>query len=454
MMPPMRGSLSYLLLLPAALCFACSGGDGDDDDIVERDAGTTEDRDGGVAGRDGGDGTDRDAGTRDGGERDAGPRDSGAIDPAMEPFRTIRNNGTPESRIDIVIIGDGYTLDELNTVYDDHVDAAVNRTLRSRSVINDATQPFRRYRDFFNVHRIHLASNESGIDDANGDVDTALDGRAGPCGGLGGPACPVDFVKVRMAIDTALAGSGIVPDIEVVILNGDADSGAGGYVVPEGEFAVVYGGSGNPQFDTSEAMLRGIAMSWGGLASEEVGSGQFTGMDPLGVNTSTSPNGSWPEWMGYTQGNLNDDGEAALNPIGVYEGAGGFATGLYRPSNDSKLGTYSPGPFNAVSREALILRFYDFVSPIESHDDNSMLLVDPQALFVQVVDMDNYDIRWSVDGQNIPEVEDSLAFGPVAYGVPPGMHTVTASVTDNTNWVRRNRDKLVDSVTWQISISP
>ena len=69
-----------------------------------------------------------------------------------EPTETIVDNGTPANRVDITILGDGYTQAELQKYRDDV------QALMTQFFNND---PFREYRNFFNVHRIDVISTQS-----------------------------------------------------------------------------------------------------------------------------------------------------------------------------------------------------------------------------------------------------------------------------------------------------
>lgn len=448
-------SVRWCFLALSVSLAACAGGD--DDDGGDRDAGVATTRDGGDSTtRDAGEDT-TDSGVRDAGEdRDGGPRDSGVIDPVSEPYRTRRNSGDPANRIDIVIVSEGYTLEELTTRFEDDVGDAIGRTFNRRGVRNNSTEPFRTYRDYFNVHQVHLASNESGIDVPGTMVDTALDAQALPCGGgVGGMAnCPIDFGKAEAAIDAALAGSGITPDIKIVMLNTDTNE-ARSYFPPQGPY-IVLGARFMDSIRRSENFMREIAVAWAGLAYETTDDpgGAFPGGE-LAPNTSTSAAGAWPEWDGHNEGMLNNEADGELNPIGAYEGGAGFATGIYRPSMNSKLGTYMPGPFNAVSRQQIVRRILESVEAIEDHTDNSMRLVDPNAIYLTL--FGNSPVRWTFDGTVIDGLTDPT-FGPVAYaqleGIGPGVYEVTATVERQSNWVRTPLEALTSSVAWEIELTP
>ena len=70
-------------------------------------------------------------------------------------FTTLINNGPSANRIDITIVGDGYTNAELGT-YANHVDNILP--------VFFGEEPLKEYASFFNVHRVDVASNESGVD--------------------------------------------------------------------------------------------------------------------------------------------------------------------------------------------------------------------------------------------------------------------------------------------------
>src|SRR5687768_8728207 len=94
-----------------------------------------------------------------------------------EPVTNILSNGDPGNRVDIVILGDGYTSVQMSSYAND-----VNTFVTSR-FFND--QPFRDYINYFNVHRIDVISKESGADHQEDSVykDTAL-GAFYNCSGI------------------------------------------------------------------------------------------------------------------------------------------------------------------------------------------------------------------------------------------------------------------------------
>ncbi|MCH7572208.1 MAG: hypothetical protein IH891_04770 [Planctomycetes bacterium] len=72
------------------------------------------------------------------------------------PVTTVVDNGTTANRIDLVMLGDGYTQNEIES-YAAHVDTVITDFL-SEGVIGD-------YASYFNVHRVDVTSNKSGVDE-------------------------------------------------------------------------------------------------------------------------------------------------------------------------------------------------------------------------------------------------------------------------------------------------
>ena len=81
----------------------------------------------------------------------------------------LQVTGPPEDRLNLIILGDGYTAEEMQQFRDD-VDKHLN--------VQWSIEPFRSYRDYFNVYMIEVVSGVSGIscdpDDGNVRRDTPL----------------------------------------------------------------------------------------------------------------------------------------------------------------------------------------------------------------------------------------------------------------------------------------
>jgi hypothetical protein len=398
-------------------------------------------------------GVEADAGVEDtgAGGQDAAPEDGGVIDPTTEPFRTVRDNGTPASRIDIVVIGDGYTVDELASTYADHADIIASAIFGRN--MSSSTQPFREYSDYFNVHRVHLASNESGVDGVDGDKDTALDGISS-CGSGLGARCLANIDKVHSAIDAALAGSGITPDWRVLVLNTNVKGAAGVLKDPRGNIAVFPGAYGATNL-ARELAMRELAAAFAHAAYEYGGAGSYTGGEPDAPNATLDPTGAkWARWAGHDE--MRDN----ISAVGAYEGGLGFDTGVYRPTDASKMGPQTGNAalrFNAVVREALILSFYEAIPMILEHEPNDQPVTDPIVLWIQPVNRDHTTVEWTV-GSTVAANQTDVALGVTDWarlnGIPPGTYTVSARVYDDNSWVRiEPRTRMEETISWQVTLT-
>jgi hypothetical protein len=125
-----------------------------------------------------------------------------------EPVTTIRNNGDPANRVNMVIVGDGYTAAEMGKYAADAENAIAGFL---------AQEPYKEYQRYFNVLRVDVISAESGADhpEASPPVskNTAFDATYN-CGNTVRLIC-VDVSKVN----AVLANSGIGSDRQDIVLS-------------------------------------------------------------------------------------------------------------------------------------------------------------------------------------------------------------------------------------------
>lgn len=349
--------------------------------------------------------------------------------PALE-VHTLMDNGPSRNRIDMFFLGEGYRLDEQDT-FAEHVSHTVRSMVRLE-------EPFTRYRKYFNAHRIHVISRESGVDEPDVGIarDTALDGTFG-CGNndvVGDRTLCIDLVRANdiliMAAD--LNPASLERDMLLVSVNTERAGGSGG------RFAV-YSGA-HPA--AHHFAMHELGHSFSGLADEYGGIGSvFPLEEPTEVNVTTDPSApKWGHWLGYHQPDIGK--------ISTYEGGAYFDLGIYRPSEESKM--RNPlRPFDAVSREKMILDIYDRVDPLDAWTDTDSTVVNPAVLEVFPIDPEIIEVEWIVDGVS---VGTGTRFEPRIHDLAPGLHEVTAVARDPTDWVRIEREKLEQSVTWQIDI--
>ncbi|MFG6661564.1 M64 family metallopeptidase [Sulfitobacter sp. 915] len=347
--------------------------------------------------------------------------------------RTLTSNGSPNNRIDIIILGDGYRLSEISTTFSSHAEN-LTKYIFGESTL---TEPFGFYSNFFNVHLIDVVSEQSGADDpANGiSVDTAMNATY-RFDGSTDRLLYIDSDIANSIMARELSGTGIEADMQVVTVNSEKYGGGGGY------YSVYAGGNR----DALEVALHEIGHSFAGLADEYGGdTGAFTGVEPTEVNVTKDPTGAkWSHWIGYDQ--------PGIGTIGAFEGGRYFDRGIYRPSDSSKMNVLN-NPFDAVSREAFILQFYDIVDPLDDYafKDAAGTIENPDSLWVDTIDDEIIEVEWFVDGNFVLRGPSNVTMQQL--GLSSGDYTIKAKAFDPTDWVRQpDRSDLEQEVIWNVSI--
>jgi Ca2+-binding RTX toxin-like protein len=346
-----------------------------------------------------------------------------SVSPPPANFVTMINNGPASNRVDVIFLGDGYTTTEINSIYPVHIQSAVDH------FFNGSEDPFLRYRNFFNIHRMDVISVESGIDDPSEGVfrNSAL-GASYDWAGID----RLVYVEEVLA-NSFLSTAPVVADMRLVTVNSTQYGGGGGY------YAVYAGGNSS----SAEIALHEVGHSFGDLADEYYTPGTtYTGAEPTRVNVTKSSSGAkWSEWLGYDQ--------PGIGVIGAYEGGMYSERGIYRPSLSSKMKA-SGQPFDAVSRQKLILDIYALVDPTDGHLATSSTLSAQSMLWANVVDPSVIQSRWFVDGVRVVGADDPF-FIPSQHGVTSGQHTIRLETVDTTDWVRRGQEQLAQSFQWTVN---
>ncbi len=329
-------------------------------------------------------------------------------------------------------------------------------------------QPYPRYQNFFNVHRIDIVSEDSGVDILSAGIyrDTALGGERG-CTDYTIGICGVDWELTHDTFEQAAEDFGFQPDWYLVLLNDTSYNGAAHY--PRGKAPLpVYSAHYTGRWAPVDIALHEGGHAWHRLADEySSGRGVYSGPEPTAANITTNWTGlKWDRWIGYVMANGNE--------IGVFEGGFYHDFGIYRPSNSNKM---NGGPddchnlandcgHDMVSIEKIILDIYDLVNPIDNHLSSEETLRDPEELWVEVIDTNVLKVDWFVDGRLVSE-RASESFDVASYLDSPGTYEVTARVwdeviahafSDNNNphpldMVRKDFEKLEQSITWTVEIS-
>ncbi|KQV55384.1 MULTISPECIES: M64 family metallopeptidase [unclassified Duganella] len=245
---------------------------------------------------------------------------------------TILNNGSAATHMDYVFIGDGYTAAEMDKWRAD-----------AQKVINGflADPLFNANRASMNIHRVDVASNQSGVDEIDKGIyrDTAMDAEFG-CYNIERLLC-VNDTKA-----TNIAGSVLAPDardVIVVIANSTRYGGSGGAVATLSMHA-----------SSIEVALHEIGHTAFALADEYEYGTCSTSSEPTEVNVSLNGTRS-VKWGNLIAGSTAVPTGLGVYPngtVGTFVGAQYCGSGKYRPTENSRMRTLGY-PWHAVNEGAV-----------------------------------------------------------------------------------------------------
>nr|WP_037642741.1 M64 family metallopeptidase [Streptomyces exfoliatus] len=306
------------------------------------------------------------------------------------------DNGPTGDRLDIVVVGDGYTAAELPRF---HADA------QQKWAELTAVEPYTTYRNLFNVWTVDAVSNQSGVSgDPSADTlrDTAL-GSYFWCDGIERLLC-IDQDKVDGYVAKAPEA-----DLVLVLANSTKYGGAGYNERSEtlGYEGISTASAGNEK--SGQVAIHETGHSLGKLADEYFypdypGYERYVGPEPAESNISTltaedmaDPGTKWHRWLGEQ----SPDG----GTVGAYEGGGYYVTGLRRPTENSLMRSLGK-PFNLPGVEAMIAGFYRearIASPVTAADRTLRTGDTAQALVPRLAGADGRQltIRWHLDGREM-----------------------------------------------------
>ena len=360
---------------------------------------------------------------------------------ASEPVTTVQDFGDPANRVDIVVLGDGYTSAQ---------QSKFNNDVSDLLDVFFAQEPFREYERYFNVHRIKVVSSESGADhpENNSFVDTALDATYN-CAGIQRLIC-VDTGKVLTIVDNSVAAD--QADIILVLVNDSEFGGSGGAIAVASTHA-----------DVVEVTLHEIGHSFGLLADEYSSSPPAcaNSIEPPEPNVTLETARNKIKWntgggppMGWIAKNTAVPTTNSADGVpGLYEGARYCVFDVYRPTYNSKMLILNR-PFEQINEEQLVKRIYNFVSPLDSTSPNaSKVVIEPngsQVFTVQTPSPRSHKlaITWFVNGE---QAGTGASFTLSAAALPTGSDQVKVVVADLTSKVRHDPSGVLNETrSWDV----
>ena len=335
----------------------------------------------------------------------------------------IQVTGDPAARFSLVILGDGYTAEEMPT-FRRHVDKHLN--------ILWSLEPFRSYRNYINVYAVEIVSGESGItcDPAHREVRTTpLGMRFG--GGCDNPNARGINVEQESARHYARMAT---PDYDQIlsIANTDTYGGIGGST------ATTSGGNALGPYITPHE----LGHSLGRLQDEYtysargVRGGIYDGEEPNSIHHTLlteeemrAGQRKWWRWLG--------EPSESGGIIRRFEGGQSRVAGVFRPSRHSmmiSLGYY----FDQVSRERMAERISGQVELIADGTPADATVAPGSTLWIETAHpvFHELDVNWQVDGRRVTPERDTRILDLRTLALDGGSHSVTVTVIDLTPFVR------------------
>ncbi|MET7750478.1 M64 family metallopeptidase [Micromonospora sp. NPDC005367] len=375
-----------------------------------------------------------------------GAAPAAAADVGSATVVPVQVTGDPAERFNLVMLGDGYTEADMPTFR-----ANVEKHLNTLWTI----EPFKSYRSYFNVYAVEIVSAESGVDCDPGLGDPQRDTALG-MGFWGG--CNPNSVQRLLGVNGAAAnryadlaiGTNRGNRQLIALANSDTYGGAGG------ANATASGGN------ALSALIgpHEIGHSLGGLDDEYdyyargVAGDTYEGPEPSSAHhtllTEQQMRDTQTKWWRW----LGEPSESG-GTIGRYEGGLYLQKGVWRPSQHSmmkSLGFY----FDQVAREQMTERIASRVDILAGGTETDRPIGADRVVRVETLHPVSHEltVSWTVDGTAVPGTGNARDLDLRTLRLAPGTHTVTATVTDPTPFVRdpalRDSPSLTQRRTWTV----
>jgi hypothetical protein len=396
-----------------------------------------------------------------------------ALEPpaALPRAATLGAEGPSANRMDLLIMGDGYTAAQ---------EATFLSHASSLATSFFSLAPYSVYRPFHNVHSLFTPSSQQGAD--HPPYNPSCPGSLSCCS----TPLPLAGTYVNTAFDARFCASNIP---QLLVVNGSKVLAAAS-AVPDWDKILVlvhdntYGGSGGFLSVTSrEASSIEIARheynhSFTGLADEYENPYAYPPCSDLGGGPPCEPNVTdqqspalikWEPWIAPTTPVPTPETSQYASVVGLFEGARYRQTGMFRPRYNSCLMRNLGQPLDQVCQQEYVLMLYrggwgepaSGIDPIEpggeSPPPGPVTTAGPLELAVDLIYPVGHgttlETRWYVDGvlQPTPTPPDSFTFLPPA----PGTYEVRVLVRDPTAMVHPEMEdgELESDRVWTVQVT-
>ncbi len=276
------------------------------------------------------------------------------FNPVPPPHRYLLESGSPEEKIDVAVVAEGYTADEMEKFYID-AQTAVDAIM--------AHAPFDVYRDRFNFVAVALESKDSGVSIPRGGVwkDTAVGSNydtfymdryltTSCVGMMHDRLCGIPYEHIVILANTDTYGGGGIfnsytlttaghEDFKPVVVHefGHSFAGLGDEYFYDDQFVEYYYPQSEP-WEQNITTLYDFESKWDDMLP-----------NVIQIPTPVPESDVWEKDGGFSE-----------SFIGVYEGGGYQSRGVYRPYPDCRMKTNSAPAFCPVCQRAVarIIEFY------------------------------------------------------------------------------------------------
>ncbi len=336
----------------------------------------------------------------------------------------ILENGPRDKRINMVILGDGFTAGQQG-------DFVADATTLVNYIFNKS--PFNQYKNYFNVYAIKVISAESGVKHPGTATDVTEpvfpvsnpDNFLGTTFDVGVHRCV--YSNSTNKVTNVLASN--VPDFDVAFILGNSSEygGCGG----------TYAFSSNHP-NAREIIVHELGHSFGKLADEYWFSG--SGESPNKTKNNNPVTNKWKNWIG-------------LNSVDIFPYT--ESPTWFRPHENCEM-RYLDREFCSVCKQQLIERVHTLQNPIDSFTPSnagSINLTGPITFNVNaILPIPNSLVNsWSLNGNSQAETTSALTLSPANFNM--GTNTVLFSVTDNNSLLKVDNHATlhVATVSWTIN---
>ncbi|MEU5881039.1 M64 family metallopeptidase [Spirillospora sp. NPDC047279] len=358
----------------------------------------------------------------------------------------IQVTGDPGKRFNLVIMGDGYTTADMPE-FRAHVDKHLSDLW--------TIEPFKSYRSYVNVYAVEIESGESGVS-----CDPSLDSprRTTPLAMAFWGGCTAQGPQRLLTMSSAAArryadmvgGTSTANRQILALANSDTYGGAGG------TYATASGGNALSALITPHE----LGHSLGGLDDEYdyyqrgVPGGTYEGPEPASVHHTLlteqqmrDQKAKWWRWLG--------ERSESGGTIGRYEGGLYSTKGVWRPSRHSMMKTLGYY-FDQVARERMTQRISAKVNLVQAHTPSDARIGADRVVWLETMHPTGQDlsVSWTIDGRTVRGGDGLRNLDLRKLRLKPGVHTLTATVTDRTGFVRapeiRSSAALTQTRTWTV----